>query len=161
MWVDDVRRMNKFLHAAVPDVAGHLFGWERTTPGSRALQGCLWPHCSYCGTHLPAGEQSHRSRALPWSLVGIDGLANRAGLVRCNGDKSGALPAIGIVDRVRPGPTGVEDIASAIQWPTQRPRSAAARGIYRGQPADVPDVVWVPHTVRLDINFPPSWLSTG
>ena len=30
MWVDDVRRMNKFLHAAVPDVAGHLFGRERT-----------------------------------------------------------------------------------------------------------------------------------
>ena len=30
MWVDDVRRMNKFLDAEVPDVAGHLFGRERT-----------------------------------------------------------------------------------------------------------------------------------
>lgn len=30
MWVDDIRRMNKFLDAEVPDVAGHLFGRERT-----------------------------------------------------------------------------------------------------------------------------------
>jgi hypothetical protein len=30
MWVDDVRRMNKFLDAEVPDVAGHLFGRART-----------------------------------------------------------------------------------------------------------------------------------
>lgn len=29
MWVEDVRRMNKFLEAEVPDVAGHLFGRER------------------------------------------------------------------------------------------------------------------------------------
>jgi len=31
MWVDDVRQMNKFLDAEVPDVTGHLFGRERTT----------------------------------------------------------------------------------------------------------------------------------
>jgi hypothetical protein len=30
MWVEDVRRMNKFLDTDVPDVAGHLFGRERT-----------------------------------------------------------------------------------------------------------------------------------
>ncbi len=30
MWVEDVRRMNTFLDADVPDVAGHLFGRERT-----------------------------------------------------------------------------------------------------------------------------------
>lgn len=30
MWVDDVRRMNRFLDERVPDVAGHLFGRERT-----------------------------------------------------------------------------------------------------------------------------------
>jgi hypothetical protein len=29
MWVEDVRRMNNFLDAEVPDVAGHLFGRER------------------------------------------------------------------------------------------------------------------------------------
>ncbi len=29
MWVDDVRRMNKFLKADAPDVAGHLFGRDR------------------------------------------------------------------------------------------------------------------------------------
>lgn len=29
MWVDDVRRMNMFLHADVPDIAGHLFGRDR------------------------------------------------------------------------------------------------------------------------------------
>jgi len=30
MWVDDVRRMNKFLNSEVPDIEGHLFGRERT-----------------------------------------------------------------------------------------------------------------------------------
>jgi hypothetical protein len=29
MWVNDVRRMNKYLDAEVPDVAGHLFGRDR------------------------------------------------------------------------------------------------------------------------------------
>ncbi len=76
MWVDDVRRMNKFLHAEVPDVAGHLFGRERTDLA--AVRGpfkeAYGPHCFYCGTYLPVSNPV--DHVLPWSLVGIDGLAN-------------------------------------------------------------------------------------
>ena len=76
MWVDDVRRMNKFLDAEVPDVAGHLFGRERTAwpPSASRSRMRSAPHCFYCGTHLPANNPI--DHVLPWSLVGIDGLAN-------------------------------------------------------------------------------------
>lgn len=45
MWVEDVRGMNKFLTAEVPDVAGHLFGRDRTdlAGGPRALRGRVRP----------------------------------------------------------------------------------------------------------------------
>lgn len=101
MWVEDVRRMNKFLHAEVPDVAGHLFGRERTglAPVRGPFRDAYGPHCFYCGTHLPANNPI--DHVLPWSLVGIDGLANLVlACARCNSDKSGALPAVSIVDRV-------------------------------------------------------------
>ena len=91
------------------------------------------PHCFYCGAHLADGNPI--DHVLPWSLVGIDGLANLVlACTRCNGDKSGALPAIAIVDRALERDRDVlEQIASSIQWPTQRERVvAAARGIYRG-----------------------------
>ena len=76
MWVDDVRRMNKFLDAEVPDVAGHLFGRERTALAvvRESFKEVFKPHCFYCGTHLPADNPI--DHVLPWSLVGIDGLAN-------------------------------------------------------------------------------------
>ncbi|HZE16867.1 MAG TPA: HNH endonuclease, partial [Mycobacterium sp.] len=101
MWVDDVRRMNKFLDADVPDVAGHLFGRERTDLAAvrEPFKDAYGPHCFYCGTHLPVN--SPVDHVLPWSLVGIGGLANLVlACARCNGDKSGALPAVSIVDRV-------------------------------------------------------------
>jgi hypothetical protein len=55
MWVDDVRRMNKFLHAEVPDVAGHLFGRERIDLAAirEPFKQAYGPHCFYCGMHLP------------------------------------------------------------------------------------------------------------
>ena len=101
MWVDDVRRMNRFLDAEVPDVAGHLFGRERAVLAAvRApFKEAFGPHCFYCGAHLPANNPI--DHVLPWSLVGIDGLSNLVlSCARCNGDKSGALPALAIVDRV-------------------------------------------------------------
>ena len=88
MWVDDIRRMNKFLKEKVPDVAGHLFGRERTALAtirapSRKRHG---PHCCYCRAHLPADNPI--DHVLPWSLVGIDGLANLVlACTRCNTDK--------------------------------------------------------------------------
>jgi hypothetical protein len=160
MWVDDVRRMNKFLEAEVPDVAGHLFGRERTNLGAvrEPFKDAYGPHCFYCGTHLPVNNPV--DHVLPWSLVGIDGLANLVlTCARCNGDKRGALRAVSIVDRVLDRDRAVlEQIASQIQWPTQHDRVvAAALGIYRVQPAGVPTWSGYKQTERLDISFPPSW----
>jgi hypothetical protein len=52
MWVNDVRRMNKFLDAEVPDVAGHLFGRVRTTLAAvrEPFKEAFGPHCFYCDT---------------------------------------------------------------------------------------------------------------
>lgn len=164
MWVDDVRRMNKFLHSEVPDVAGHLFGRERSDLSAvrEPLKEAFSPHCFYCGTHLPANNPI--DHVLPWSLVGIDGLANLVlACARCNGDKSSALPAISIVDRVLKRERGVlEQIASQIEWPTQHDRVvAAAHGIYRVQPAGLPTWSGYKQTERLDIGFPLSWPEHG
>lgn len=161
MWVDDVRRMNKFLDAEVPDVAGHLFGRERTALAvvRGPLKEAFGPHCFYCRTHLPANNPV--DHVLPWSMVGIDGLANLVlACARCNGDKSGALPAMGLVDRVLDRDVGVlEELATALQWPTQRSRVvAAARGIYLGQPAGVPTWSGYRRRERLDISFAPWWM---
>jgi hypothetical protein len=160
MWVDDVRTMNKFLDANVPDVAGHLFGRDRAALAAvrEPFKEAYGPHCFYCGTHLPVNNPI--DHVLPWSLVGIDGLANLVlACARCNGDKSGALPAVSIVDRVlERDRTMLEQIASAIQWPTQHERVvAAARGLYRGQPAGVPTWLGFKKTERLDISFPLPW----
>src|SRR5271163_3488489 len=161
MWVDDVRRMNKFLDAEVPDVAGHLFGRERAGLATvrQPFKDAFGPHCFYCGIRLPANNPI--DHVLPWSLVGIDGLSNLVlACARCNGDKSGALPAVGIVDRVlRRERDVLEEIASALQWPTQHERVvAAARGTYRGQPAGVPTWSGYKRTERLDISFLPRWV---
>ena len=161
MWVDDVRRINKFLDAEVPDVAGHLFGRERTALATvrEPLKDAFGPHCFYCGTHLPADNPI--DHVLPWSLVGIDGLANLVLCCqRCNGDKRAALPAVAIVDRLLDRDRGLlEEIAAAVQWPTQRARVvAAARGIYRGQPAGVHTWAGYRRSERLDIGFGPRWM---
>ncbi|MFZ0832551.1 MAG: HNH endonuclease [Mycobacterium sp.] len=161
MWVDDVRQMNKFLDAQVPDVAGHLFGRERTALAAvrEPFKDAFGPHCFYCGTHLPANNPV--DHVLPWSLVGIDGLSNLVlSCVRCNGDKRGALPAVPIVDHVLERDRNLlEQIATDIQWPTQHDRVvAAARGLYRGQPPGVPTWSGYRQTVRLDISFPPEWM---
>ena len=161
MWVEDVRRMNRFLDAEVPDVAGHLFGRERTAMAvvRQPFKEAFGPHCFYCGTHLPADNPV--DHVLPWSLVGIDGLANLVlACVRCNSDKSGALPAVAIVDRVLDRDLAVlEEVASSLQWPTQHSRVvAAARGIYRGQPTGVPTWAGYRRRERLDISFPPWWV---
>jgi hypothetical protein len=161
MWVDDVRRMNKFLDAQVPDVAGHLFGRERAALAAvrQPFKEAFGPHCFYCRTHLPPDNPI--DHVLPWSLVGIDGLSNLVlACTRCNGDKSGALPAVTIVDQVLARERDVlEQIALDLLWPTQHERVvAAARGMYRGQPAGVPTWSGYKLTERLDFSFPPRWV---
>jgi hypothetical protein len=55
----------------------------------------------------------------------------------------------------------LEQIASDLQWPTQHERVvAAARGIYRGQPAGVPTWSGFKSVERLDISFPPPWIGS-
>lgn len=165
MWIEDVRRMNKFLDSDVPDVAGHLFGRERTALSAvrEPFKEVFGPHCFYCGKHLPPDNPI--DHVLPWSLVGIDGLANLVlACRRCNGDKSNALPAVALVNRALDDLrlSALESIATELQWPTQRERVVAtARGVYRGQPAGVPTWSGYKSSQRLDISFPPRWLEPG
>lgn len=161
MWVDDVRRMNKFLAAEVPDIAGHLFGRDRTALA--AVRGpfkeAFGARCFYCETPLPPDNPI--DHVLPWSLVGIDGLANLVlACVRCNSDKRHALPAVGLVDQVLGrDQTMLQEIAEAIRWPTEYPRVvAAARGIYGSQPPGIATWSGYKATVRLDIGFAPGWM---
>lgn len=157
--------MNKFLEPEVPDVAGHLFGRERTALSAvrEPFKEVFGPHCFYCGKPLPPDNPI--DHVLPWSLVGIDGLANLVlACKRCNGDKSNALPAVALVNRALDDLrlSALESIATDLQWPTQRERVVAtARGVYRGQPAGVPTWSGYKSSQRLDISFPPRWLEPG
>lgn len=162
MWVDDVRRMNKFLEAGVPDIAGHLFGRDRAALA--AVRGpfrkAFTPTCFYCSAALPANNPI--DHVLPWSLVGIDGLANLVlACVRCNTDKRNALPAPDIIERVLGRDRKIlEQIADEIRWPTEYNRvAAAARGIYRGQPPGVATWSGYKASVRLDVGYAPGWTS--
>jgi hypothetical protein len=164
MWVDDVRRMNKFLDAEVPDVAGHLFGRERISLAAvrKPFKDVFGARCFYCDAGLRSDNPI--DHVLPWSLVGIDGLANLVlACPRCNDDKRHALPSLEIVDRVLGRDRGVlEQIAADIGWPTQYERVvAAARGLYRGQAPGVPTWSGYRQTSRLDISHPQWWIRAG
>ncbi|MCV7386333.1 HNH endonuclease [Mycolicibacter longobardus] len=164
MWVDDVRRMNKFLDAEVPDVSGHLFGRERISLAAvrEPFKDVFGARCFYCDTALRSDNPI--DHVLPWSLVGIDGLANLVlACPRCNGDKRHALPSLQIVDRVLGRDRAVlEQIATDIGWPTQYDRVvAAARGLYRGQAPGVPTWAGYRQSTRLDISRPQWWIRVG
>lgn len=161
LWVDDVRRMNRWLEADVPDVAGHLFGRDRISlaPARDALRAAFGARCFYCGRQT--GTADPVDHVLPWSRVGLDGLANLVVACRgCNADKSYSLPSLQIIDRVLQRDRDVlEQVACEIRWPVQYSRvSAAARGLYLGQPEGV--ITWdgYKQRTRLDLNFPAVWL---
>lgn len=162
LWVEDVRRMNRSLGAEVPDVAGHLFGRGRVSlaPVRAAFQEAFGPTCFYCGTRL--ARNSPVDHVLPWSRLGIDGLANLVlACDRCNGNKLHALPSLVFMDRALARERIVlEQLAEAIAWPTQYERVvAAARGLYRGEPEGTPTWGGVASTTYLDLTQAPSWLS--
>lgn len=164
LWVEDVRRMNRHLDADVPDVAGHLFGRDRISlaPARAALKEAFGPTCFYCGTKLAEG--SPVDHVLPWSRIGIDGLANLVlACGRCNGSKLHALPALELVDRALAREREVlEQIADRIAWPAQYDRVvAAARGLYRGQPTGTPTWAGPGRSAYLDLAVAPPWLVPG
>jgi len=161
LWVEDVRRMNRWLGENVPDVAGHLFGRERISlaPAREALTDAFGPRCFYCDRRL--GASSPVDHVLPWSRVGIDGLANLVlACPSCNRDKLHALPALPLVDRaLRRDRVVLEQIADRIEWPTQYSRVVeAARGLYLGQPEGTPTWSGPRRSMRLDLNFSAEWL---
>ena len=161
LWVDDVRRMNRWLDAEVPDVAGHLFGRDRIslTPVRKELRAAFGARCFYCDSTLPDGNPV--DHVLPWSRVGIDGLANLVlACQRCNGDKSQTLPAPTLIDRAMERDRDIlEGIAREIRWPTQYERvAAAARGIYRNEPAGSPTWTAYREFAGLDFVWDPRWL---
>lgn len=161
MWVDDVRRMNRHLHEKVPDVAGHLFGRERVALRAvrDPLKEAFGDQCFYCNAVLQ--RDSPVDHVLPWSLVGIDGLANLVpSCTRCNGDKLNSLPSPAIVDRVLARDRAVlEELAVELEWPTQYDRVvSAARGIYLSRPDGSPTWAGVRSSQRLDLAHPAWWL---
>lgn len=161
MWVEDVRRMNRFLDERVPDVAGHLFGRERVSLAAvrDPLKEAFGPRCFYCETLLP--RDNPIDHVLPWALLGIDGLANLVpACKRCNEDKRHSLPATDIVDRtLQRDREALEAIALQLRWPTQYDRVvAAARGLYRNQPAGAPTWSGYRTTTALDVARPSWWL---
>ena len=161
LWVDDVRRMNRWLDADAPDVAGHLFGRDRISlaPARAALKEAFGPHCFYCGSRLAADNPV--DHVLPWSRVGIDGLTNLVLACRaCNGDKLNALPAISLIDRALHRDRSVmEQVATELSWPTQYDRVvAAARGLYRGEPAGSATWSGYRQSIRLDVGALPDWV---
>lgn len=161
LWVEDVRRMNKWIEADVPDVAGHLFGRDRIAlgPARDAMKEAFGPTCFYCGSRLATGNPV--DHVLPWSRVGIDGLANLVlACRRCNADKLNSLPSLPLVDRALARDRQVlEQIGEQISWPTQFERVlAAARGLYRGEPEGSPTWDGYRRSMRLDVAYPSQWL---
>ena len=141
LWVQDVVKLNAGLVEEGQDVAWHLFGRERISlqPVRSALLDTFGSRCFYCDAGLRSG--SPVDHVLPWSRVGIDGLANLVpACERCNSDKSNALPAVATVTRVLGRDREVLDqIGSEIGWPVQYERVCrAARGLYRGSPEGTP-----------------------
>ena len=110
----------------MPDVAGHLFGRDPHGPRGRSVvrSWTLSARTASTAISIFSLVMDPVDHVLPWSLVGIDGLANLVlACRRCNGDKSNALPAVSIVDRVLDRDRIVlEQIADEIRWPTEHKR---------------------------------------
>jgi hypothetical protein len=124
-------------------------------PGS-ATNGAFLYDDSFLGedvsrAHCPCHGQPDRSR--PAVVPGRNRWSRQLVLAcaRCNGDKGGAMPAIGIMDRVLGRDLAVlEQISAELAWPIQRDRViAAARGLCRGNPR-IPTWASFKHSVRLD-----------
>lgn len=142
-WVEDVRRKNSFLEEDVPDLEGHLFGNDRVglARPRAVLMESFGATCFYCSQRVK--DNAHVDHVLPWSRVGLDGLANLVlACPSCNSSKSQLLPARAHVQRaLGRGRARLTDLATSIEWPTQFDRVVtSARGLYSSQPPGSP--VW-------------------
>jgi 5-methylcytosine-specific restriction endonuclease McrA len=163
LWVADVQRLNSHVLSDGPDLAAHLFGRDRVSlaPARAALMDAFGARCFYCDVSV--GSSAPVDHVLAWSRVGLDGLSNLVvACARCNGDKSEALPGLELVSRALARDPGLLDqIALALEWPTQRSRVvAAAHGLYRVQPMGTPLWTGVRQVSPLDVNWVPGWLNT-
>lgn len=141
LWVHDVVRLNAAALDERVDIEAHLFGQERLglSRVREALFDEFGARCFYCGAGLSAS--SPVDHVLPWSRVGLDGLANLvASCGRCNGSKSSALPEPALVAQaLGRGEQVLGRIASGITWPVQYERTSnAARGLYLSSPPGTP-----------------------
>ncbi len=160
LWVEDVMRMNAGLREESPDLASHLFGRERIALGRvrDAFFDNYGAQCFYCAA--PLRSTSPIDHVLPWSRVGIDGLANLvAACQRCNSDKSNSLPALEVVSQVIGRDQAIlAAIGQHAGWPVQYVRVVrAARGLYLASPRGTP--TWQGHksTGSLDMSRLPEW----
>lgn len=158
-WVDDVRRMNPFLSEAVPDLEGHLFGTDRVAlQRPRAvLLSEFGDRCFYCATRV--GNTSHVDHVLPWSRVGIDGLANLVlACARCNSSKSQLLPdRLHVTRALDRDVDRLSALATEIEWPVQYTRVVtAARGLYASQPENSP--LWRGRQDVVPLRIDVAWL---
>ncbi|MGO4341444.1 HNH endonuclease [Phycicoccus sp. Soil748] len=141
LWVEDVVRLNASLRNERIDVASHLFGQERV--GLARVRAAYFDEfgasCFYCGAKLDGA--SPIDHLLPWSRVGLDGLANLVPACRpCNSSKSSALPVHRHVTRALDRDIAqLARIGAEIGWPVQRERTVgAARGLYLSAPQGTP-----------------------
>ena len=141
LWVQDVVRLNAVLLDDRIDIEAHLFGQQRI--GLKRVREALFDEfgsrCFYCGVGL--SSSSPVDHVLPWSRVGLDGLANLvAACTRCNGSKSSALPEPTLVaEALSRGELVLARIGSGIAWPVQYDRTRnAARGLYLSSPSGTP-----------------------
>ncbi|WP_307797333.1 HNH endonuclease [Williamsia soli] len=157
-WVNDVRKLNHFLDQDVPDLPGHLFGIDRISLDRArvVLTAEFGQRCFYCDAAVSTG--AHVDHVLPWSRVGIDGLANLVlACPRCNSNKSSLLPApLHVFAALDRGRERLDALAQSIDWPCQFDRTAAAaRGLYATQPTGTPiwNAVRDIHTTRSDFDW--------
>ncbi|WP_068430468.1 HNH endonuclease [Rhodococcoides kyotonense] len=158
-WVADVRRKNHFLDENVADLEAHLFGSDRVglDRPRRVLMEDFGPTCFYCFTRVTT--DAHVDHVLPWSRVGIDGLANLViACPACNSSKSQLLPdrshVIRALDR---GQTRIAALASEINWPVNYERVvSSARGLYATQPDGSP--MWLARKQITPLRIDFRWL---
>jgi 5-methylcytosine-specific restriction endonuclease McrA len=135
IWVHKVQDLNPAVSENVPDFESYMFGHDRKAIKrvAKKLKKAFGAQCFYCHKRI-ASEVDH---VLPWSRVYVDSLANLVQACRrCNGDKSGMVPAPEHVEAaLNRDRSLLGEIAEDLNWPTELEwvRSVAC-GLYKITP---------------------------